>query len=104
MKKVRTNYSYDTSYKLTDEEELAFRILLKRHLVTLEIMEKNETAWHEDGVMHTSNVDPKKFGKHKYADHDGTSDCEYGCGCWMGPSRSGGKVDPFGPCPNNSKK
>lgn len=33
-----------------------------------------------------------------------TSDCEYGCGCWMGQSRSGGPdgVDPFGPCPGNS--
>lgn len=31
-----------------------------------------------------------------------TSDCAYGCGCWMGGSRSGGPdgVDPFGACPN----
>lgn len=31
-----------------------------------------------------------------------TSDCTYGCGCWMGASRSGGPdgVDPFGACPN----
>jgi hypothetical protein len=30
-----------------------------------------------------------------------TSDCSNGCGCWMGPARSGGPdgVDPFGPCP-----
>ena len=43
------------------------------------------------------------FGKHKYADHDGTSDCKYGCGCWMGPSRSGGPmgVDPSGKCPRH---
>ncbi|RTL06392.1 hypothetical protein EKK58_05425 [Candidatus Dependentiae bacterium] len=30
-----------------------------------------------------------------------TSDCAYGCGAWMGGSRSGGPdgVDPFGECP-----
>jgi len=46
---------------------------------------------------------PKKYGGHKYADHDGTSDCKYGCGCWMGPARSGGPtgIDPFGKCPKN---
>lgn len=32
-----------------------------------------------------------------------TSDCEYGCDCWMGSCRSDGPdgVDPFGKCPNN---
>ena len=32
-----------------------------------------------------------------------TSDCEYECGCWAGPSRSGGPdgVDPFGNCPKH---
>lgn len=46
---------------------------------------------------------PKEYGRHKYAGHDGTSDCEYGCGCYMGPSRSGGPtgLDPFGKCPKN---
>ena len=46
---------------------------------------------------------PKEYGGHKYANHDGTSDCEHGCGCWMGPARSGGPtgLDPFGTCPNN---
>jgi hypothetical protein len=50
-----------------------------------------------------NGYDHKKFGPHEYADHDGTSDCEHGCGCWMGPARSGGPlgVDPFGICPNN---
>ena len=35
-----------------------------------------------------------------------TSDCEHGCGCWVGSSRSGGPdgVDPFGDCPNNPAK
>jgi hypothetical protein len=105
MKKVRSyGCINDTHYILTDEEELAFKILEKRHVVTLEILEKNESIWFEADGMHTSNVDPKKFGHHKYADHDGTSDCGYGCGCWMGPTRSGGEVDPFGACPNNPKK
>jgi len=47
----------------------------------------------------------KEYGEHKYADHDGTSDCQHGCGCWMGPARSGGPtgLDPFGICPNNPK-
>jgi hypothetical protein len=48
----------------------------------------------------------KEYGKHKYSDGAGTtSDCKYGCGCWMGPSRSGGPtgLDPFGKCPNNPK-
>ena len=46
---------------------------------------------------------PKEYGEHQYADHDGTSDCKHGCGCWMGPTRSGGPtgLDPFGKCPNN---
>jgi hypothetical protein len=44
----------------------------------------------------------KEYGQHKY-DDDGTSDCKYKCGCWMGPARSGGPagVDPFGACPGN---
>ena len=42
------------------------------------------------------------FGKHDYAT-EGTSDCSFKCGCWMGPARSGGPagIDPFGKCPNN---
>ena len=47
----------------------------------------------------------KEYGGHKYADHDGTSDCKYGCGCSMGPSMSHGPtgLDPDGECPNNPK-
>jgi len=32
-----------------------------------------------------------------------TSDCDHGCGCWMGATRSGGPagLDPLGECPNN---
>lgn len=49
-------------------------------------------------VTPASNV-----GKHDYGDDDGTTDCKYGCGCWMGPFRSGGPdgIDPFGTCPKN---
>ncbi len=46
----------------------------------------------------------KEYGPHKYADQDGTSDCEFRCGCWAGPTRSGSKllgVSAFGECPNN---
>lgn len=42
-----------------------------------------------------------RVGGHVYDEH-GTSDCHNGCGCWAGPSRSGGPdgVDPLnGPCP-----
>ncbi|KKQ30343.1 MAG: hypothetical protein US45_C0047G0010 [Candidatus Nomurabacteria bacterium GW2011_GWA1_37_20] len=48
---------------------------------------------------------PKEYGGHQYADHDGTSDCKHGCGCWMGPARSGGPtgLNPFGVCPKNPK-
>lgn len=46
-----------------------------------------------------------RFGPHNYPYDGGTSDCSYGCGCWMGPYRSGGpgRVDPFGECPNNPR-
>jgi hypothetical protein len=32
-----------------------------------------------------------------------TSDCRHGCGCWAGPTRSGGPegIDPFGDCPRH---
>ncbi len=45
------------------------------------------------------------FGPHKYANHDGTSNCEHDCGCWMGSARSGGPlgINPFDKCPNNPK-
>lgn len=37
---------------------------------------------------------------------DFTSDCAYGCGCWMGGSNSGGPkgVDPSGDCPKHPGK
>ena len=61
-------------------------------------------VWVEDGeVCHAPKVPPELFGSHDYGDHDGTEDCRYGCGCWAGPTRSGGPVNPFGPCPRNPK-
>jgi len=66
-----------------------------------ELLKQNLSEWAEDDGMKTcERVDPKKFGPHKYQE-EGTSDCAYGCGCWMGSCRSGGKVDPFGMCPKN---
>ena len=66
--------------------------------------DQGHDVWYEySGMKHAKTVDQTKFGPHKYADHDGTSDCQYGCGCWMGPSRSGGPVNPFGACPKNPK-
>ena len=49
--------------------------------------------------------DTKKYGGHDFGNQGGTSDCKHGCGCWMGPSRSGGPtgLDPFGKCPKNPK-
>ncbi|MEK7213735.1 MAG: hypothetical protein AAB637_01285 [Patescibacteria group bacterium] len=47
----------------------------------------------------------KEYGPHSYLkENDGTGDCTYGCGCWAGPSRSGGPLglDPIhGLCPKN---
>jgi len=62
-----------------------------------------DAVWVENGdVKHSPKVPGEIFGPHKYSEH-GTSDCKYGCGCWAGETRSGGKVDPFGPCPCNPK-
>lgn len=45
----------------------------------------------------------KQYGGHDYGNSEGTSNCKFGCGCWMGPFRSDGPIglDPFGRCPNN---
>ncbi len=46
----------------------------------------------------------KEYGPHKYPDQDSTNDCEHHCGCWAGPSSSGGPLglDPLsGKCPRN---
>lgn len=53
-------------------------------------------------VPGTTGLRKESFGGHSYAP-DGTSDCAHGCGCWCGPTRSGGPdgVDPMGACPKN---
>jgi hypothetical protein len=43
---------------------------------------------------------PEREGGHQYGEEEGTSDCGFDCGAWMGPTRSGGP-DPFGKCPRN---
>jgi len=45
----------------------------------------------------------QRHGPHDYGDEPGTHDCKHECGCWMGPSRSGGPagVDQFDECPGN---
>lgn len=49
----------------------------------------------------------KEYGPHEYPDAPhGTSDCKFKCGCWAGPSNSGGPLglDPLcGECPGNPK-
>jgi len=61
---------------------------------------------------HEEPREPRAFGDmgtHKYNGFELrekigiflTSECSYGCGCWMGKSMSGGPpgIDPFGACP-----
>ena len=70
------------------------------------VEEKGEemATWAEYDGQHTApKVDANKFGSHHYPGDEGTSDCSHNCGCWMGPARSGGPVDPLGPCPANPK-
>ena len=54
--------------------------------------------------MPNGNDHTREYGGHKYPDIHTTNDCEHGCGCWAGPTRSGGPLglDPLkGECPNN---
>lgn len=65
---------------------------------------KGMDVWWEDGEMkHSPKINPDIFGPHHYPNKNGTSDCSYGCDCWMGRYRSGGPVNPFGACPSNPK-
>ena len=62
---------------------------------------EGHAVWVEGGkVKHAEKIPKTLFGPHGYVD-DGTSDCSFGCGCWAGVCRSGGPVDPLGPCPLN---
>lgn len=76
--------------------------------LSLTAPKKRTGIYYEDGVKKESYVSRRRFGEHYYPGcHDSagfyTSNCKFGCGCWMGSFRSGGPVDPFGPCPKNPK-
>ena len=61
-------------------------------------------VWVDNGnVCHAPKVPSELFGDHEFGDLDHTSNCVHGCGCWMGLTRSGGPVNPFGQCPNNPR-
>jgi len=91
------NCEFSQKHKIAAEERA------KRARKMEKLKNEGNDVWYENGMKYAPTVDSTKFGPHKYADHDGTSDCQYSCGCWMGPCRSGGKVNPFGACPNNPK-
>ena len=64
--------------------------------------EQGHDVWVENGKLcHAERVDPHGYGPHNYGTRDHTTDCGFGCKCWMGPANSGGPVDPFGACPKN---
>ncbi len=93
IKKIKSKIINEFELKMQKEKEEEEKL-----------RKKGYDVWNEyNGRKVAKHVDSKKFGPHKYIDCDGTSDCEYKCGCWMGPSRSGGPVDPFGACPKNPK-
>lgn len=67
-------------------------------------MEVEMDHWPEmSGPKTAPLVDPEKFGPHHYPDYGSSSSCVYGCGCWMGESRSSGPVNPHGACPKNPR-
>ena len=112
MKKV-ARYQCEICLKLYGTEKQALDCENSiEHKETIRAKEKAERqkwideghdVWYENGMKHAPSVDKDKFGGHNYLNMDGTSDCQHKCGCWMGPSRSGGKVNPFGACPNNPR-
>jgi hypothetical protein len=58
---------------------------------------ENEENENEGAVL------SERKGGHKYGPDGATSDCAFGCECWMGRTNSGGPrgMDPFGKCPKN---
>ena len=76
--------------------------ILKTLIISDATKKTDEMAeWVEWGVWKKAPiVDPRFHGGHGYT-YEGTSDCKFGCGCFMGESSSGGPVDPFGSCPKN---
>lgn len=103
---------FDMSAKLVSEREVEAKLAKARKI---ELAESPPSAtpkrpegvpeghdwWYENGVKHAPKVAPLSHGSHHYPGDDGTSDCSHGCGCWMGPYRSGGPVNPGGRCPEN---
>lgn len=84
---------------------LEFEDSMKSHEEVCKWTKEGHAVWVEWGVVkHAPKIPKEIFGPHDYGEHEGTEDCKYGCGCWMGRTSSGGKVDPFGPCPNNPRK
>jgi len=54
----------------------------------------------------SSTILAKAKGGHDYGtENSSTNDCLFGCGAWMGGSRSGAPdgINPFGTCPNNTE-
>jgi hypothetical protein len=97
--KTITAYKSEFDGKIFEREDQCIR-----HDEVCKWTKEGHAIWYERGTLcHAEKVPLTLFSEHKYADHDGTSDCSYGCGCWMGPSASGGPVDPFGPCPRNPR-
>jgi len=95
MRKV-THYECEICKKLTLTKKA-----MKQHEEMCRWKKEGHAVWVEGGkVRHAEKVPATLFGPHGYT-KDGTSDCSHGCGCWAGPSRSGGPVDPLGPCPQN---
>ena len=71
------------------QAEQAERRADEQQRLEAELKARGEDVWYEDGMKHAPRVNPALFGGHSYT-YEGTSDCAHGCGCWMGPTRSGG--------------
>ena len=80
---------------------LKSKAAMQQHEEACKWKREGHSVWYENGeVCHAEKIPETLFGPHGYT-HDGTSDCSHGCGCWAGPTRSGGPVNPLGPCPLN---
>jgi hypothetical protein len=79
-----------------------FEFKAEQHEEICKWEKEGHDVWVEHGkVKHCPHIPTELFGQHDYGDYEGTSNCKNGCGCWAGPSSSGGPVDPFGACPHN---
>jgi hypothetical protein len=68
------------------------------HELGKEEEEENKKEYEEEGAVLSA-----RKGGHRYGPVGATSNCAFGCECWMGRTNSGGPrgVDPFGKCPKN---